>query len=275
MTSMRGKPRADPHLASRPTAEVGQAGTWGRSRTCQAARGGLLTPSIRSVYAPDERSLTLLGLLEREPSHGYDLKRDYDTYFGRGKPLPFGQVYATLARLTRDGKVVPGDVEPGAGPDRKRYAITDIGTTRGGGVAGRAGRRRAAPADGAVRQGRPGADAGPPGRALPRHPAGRPPAADAGADRAQAVGQPGRRAAGRSRPVPSRSRSALDRHDRGPPRRRWRRWCGHERRPSVRVRSTARRGSVIEARDVQLSFGADPGAARRQRGAVTPARSSP
>ena len=70
---------------------------------------------------------TLLGLLEREPSHGYDLKRDYDAYFGRGKPLPFGQVYATLARLTRDGKVVPGEIEPGAGPDRKRYAITDIG----------------------------------------------------------------------------------------------------------------------------------------------------
>jgi DNA-binding PadR family transcriptional regulator len=43
--------------------------------------------------------LTLLSLLERQPSHGYDLKRDYDAYFGRGKPLPFGQVYATLARL--------------------------------------------------------------------------------------------------------------------------------------------------------------------------------
>ena len=73
--------------------------------------------------------LTLLGLLEREPSHGYDLKRDYDTYFGRGKPLPFGQVYATLARLARDGKVVAGQAEPGAGPDRKRYAITDAGVS--------------------------------------------------------------------------------------------------------------------------------------------------
>jgi DNA-binding PadR family transcriptional regulator len=71
--------------------------------------------------------LTLLGLLEREPSYGYDLKRDYDTYFGRGKSLPFGQVYATLARLARDGKVLPGGVEPGAGPDRKRYAIADVG----------------------------------------------------------------------------------------------------------------------------------------------------
>jgi DNA-binding PadR family transcriptional regulator len=73
--------------------------------------------------------LTLLGLLEREPSHGYDLKRDYDAYFGRGKPLPFGQVYATLGRLARDGKVVISDVGPGEGPDRKRYVITDVGAT--------------------------------------------------------------------------------------------------------------------------------------------------
>jgi DNA-binding PadR family transcriptional regulator len=73
--------------------------------------------------------LTLLGLLEREPSHGYDLKRDYDTFFGRRKPLPFGQVYATLGRLARDGKVMISDVEPGEGPDRKRYIITEIGAT--------------------------------------------------------------------------------------------------------------------------------------------------
>ena len=71
--------------------------------------------------------LTLLGLLEREPSHGYDLKREYDAFFGRSKQLPFGQVYATLGRLARDGRVVAGDAEPGDGPDRKRYAITDLG----------------------------------------------------------------------------------------------------------------------------------------------------
>ena len=71
--------------------------------------------------------MALLGLLEREPSHGYELKRDYDTFFGRGKPLPFGQVYATLGRLARDGKVVGGEAEPGAGPDRKPYAITGQG----------------------------------------------------------------------------------------------------------------------------------------------------
>jgi DNA-binding PadR family transcriptional regulator len=74
-------------------------------------------------------ALTLLGLLEREPSYGYDLKRAYDDLFGQGKPLPFGQVYATLGRLARDGKVEAADPEPGAGPDRKRYVITADGVS--------------------------------------------------------------------------------------------------------------------------------------------------
>jgi len=72
--------------------------------------------------------LTLLGLLEREPSHGYELKRDYDMFFGRGKPLSFGQVYATLSRLARDGKAIAGPAEHGEGPERRRYIITELGT---------------------------------------------------------------------------------------------------------------------------------------------------
>jgi DNA-binding PadR family transcriptional regulator len=88
------------------------------------------TRGIPSGYAAGVSvPLTLLGLLEREPRHGYDLKRDYDAYFGRGRPLPFGQVYATLGRLARDGKVVISEVGPGEGPDRKRYVITELGAT--------------------------------------------------------------------------------------------------------------------------------------------------
>ena len=71
--------------------------------------------------------LTLLGLLEREPSHGYELKRDYDAFFGRGKPVSFGQVYGTLSRLARDGKAIAGPAEHGEGPERRRYVITDQG----------------------------------------------------------------------------------------------------------------------------------------------------
>ncbi|HVT67475.1 MAG TPA: PadR family transcriptional regulator [Trebonia sp.] len=71
--------------------------------------------------------LTLLGLLERGPSHGYDLKRDYDAFFGQGRPLRYSQVYATLSRLARDGKAVAGPAEQGAGPERRRYIITEQG----------------------------------------------------------------------------------------------------------------------------------------------------
>jgi DNA-binding PadR family transcriptional regulator len=69
----------------------------------------------------------LLGLLERAPSYGYELKQEYDSHLGRGRPLAFGQVYATLGRLARDGKVSVGVAERGAGPDRRRYSITGIG----------------------------------------------------------------------------------------------------------------------------------------------------
>ena len=71
--------------------------------------------------------LTLLGLLEPEPSYGYELKRAYDQRFGQDKPLPFGQVYATLGRLERDGRVEVNGTEHGSGPERKRYAITPDG----------------------------------------------------------------------------------------------------------------------------------------------------
>src|SRR3954454_2736410 len=72
---------------------------------------------------------TFLGLLEGGPRHGYDLKRAYDERFGADRPLSYGQVYATLARLLKNGLVEVDGVEPGDGPERKRYAITDAGVT--------------------------------------------------------------------------------------------------------------------------------------------------
>jgi DNA-binding PadR family transcriptional regulator len=71
----------------------------------------------------------LLGLLAERPRHGYDLKRVYDERFGAERPLRFGQVYATLARLLRDGLVNVDAVELGEGPERKRYGITPAGVT--------------------------------------------------------------------------------------------------------------------------------------------------
>lgn len=74
-------------------------------------------------------SYALLGLLEGSSRHGYDLKQSYDRRFGGTKPIRFGQVYRTLAQLERDGRIEVLGVEAGAGPDRKRYSITDEGVT--------------------------------------------------------------------------------------------------------------------------------------------------
>jgi DNA-binding PadR family transcriptional regulator len=74
-------------------------------------------------------SYALLGLLEGTDRHGYDLKQAYDRHFGSTRPVRFGQVYRALAQLQRDGLIAPIGVEPGAGPDRKRYAITAEGST--------------------------------------------------------------------------------------------------------------------------------------------------
>ncbi|WP_228980374.1 PadR family transcriptional regulator [Streptomyces sp. DH12] len=72
---------------------------------------------------------TLLGLLEAGPRHGYDLKRAFDEKFGHDRPLHYGQVYSTMSRLLKNGLVEVDAVEPGEGPERKRYAITEAGVT--------------------------------------------------------------------------------------------------------------------------------------------------
>ena len=74
-----------------------------------------------------DKSLALLGLVDSGSSYGYDLKHRYDEVFGRGRPIAFGQVYAVLARMIRDGHLMTLGDEPGGGPDRKRYTITETG----------------------------------------------------------------------------------------------------------------------------------------------------
>ena len=69
----------------------------------------------------------LLGVLARGPAHGYDLKREHDARFPGAKPLAYGQVYATLARLERDGHVEIAETAQGGGPERTVYALTPEG----------------------------------------------------------------------------------------------------------------------------------------------------
>ena len=207
--------------------------------------------------------LTLLGLLEREPSHGYDLKRDYDAFFGRGKQLPFGQVYATLGRLARDGKVTAGDAEPGDGPDRKRYAITDAGRHE-------VDTWLAEPVEPephlqtvlfakvtlALMLGKPAVG-------LPRHAARRAYPAHARAHRAQADRPAGRRAARRPCPLPPGGGPPVDRPHVSPAGGTSR--GGNEPMNTPAVPASVSRGSLIEARGICQVVRPDPRAARRER----------
>lgn len=66
----------------------------------------------------------LLALLERGPRYGYQLRTEFESRTGSTWPLNVGQVYTTLARLERDGLVVPaGEDEAG----HSLYAITEGG----------------------------------------------------------------------------------------------------------------------------------------------------
>ncbi|MFB7474911.1 PadR family transcriptional regulator [Kitasatospora sp. NPDC056184] len=66
----------------------------------------------------------LLALLDQGPRYGYQLRTEFEARTGATWPLNVGQVYTTLARLERDGLVVPaGEDEEG----HQFYAATDAG----------------------------------------------------------------------------------------------------------------------------------------------------
>jgi DNA-binding PadR family transcriptional regulator len=73
-----------------------------------------------------DTSPALLGLIAEGPTYGYDLKQRYDRVFA-GRRIAFGQIYAALARMIRDGLIVALGEEAGAGPARKRYEVTAEG----------------------------------------------------------------------------------------------------------------------------------------------------
>ncbi|WP_219412675.1 PadR family transcriptional regulator [Pseudonocardia nigra] len=72
----------------------------------------------------------LLAVLRDHPRHGYEVKHAYDAWFPDARPLAFGQVYATLARLERDGLVEVVDQRSEGAAERTVYAITALGTQR-------------------------------------------------------------------------------------------------------------------------------------------------
>ncbi|MFI9846306.1 PadR family transcriptional regulator [Nonomuraea sp. NPDC051941] len=69
----------------------------------------------------------MLGLLAERPKHGYELKKEHDHRLAGAKPLAYGQVYAALQRLERDGFAEVAETQQEGGPERTIYAITGSG----------------------------------------------------------------------------------------------------------------------------------------------------
>ena len=67
----------------------------------------------------------ILGLLSRQPCHGYDLKNHIEQALGGNREINFGQIYTTLGRLERDGLAIASEIEDGRG--KKTYHITAKG----------------------------------------------------------------------------------------------------------------------------------------------------
>lgn len=72
-------------------------------------------------------SRVLLGVLAEGPAHGYDLKHANDRRFPGSRPMAFGQVYAALAKLEKEGLVEVVETAREGGPDRTTYALTSAG----------------------------------------------------------------------------------------------------------------------------------------------------
>lgn len=79
-----------------------------------------------SMAVPD----LVLALLRGGPRHGYEVKHTHDAWFPDARPLAFGQVYATLGRLERDGLVEVVDTRSEGAAERTVYALTEPGRER-------------------------------------------------------------------------------------------------------------------------------------------------
>ena len=72
--------------------------------------------------------LSALGLLQREPLHGYRLKQQLELFMGSCMSVNYGAIYPLLKRLEERGEIEASAEETSdAGPCRKTYSITTKG----------------------------------------------------------------------------------------------------------------------------------------------------
>jgi DNA-binding PadR family transcriptional regulator len=73
----------------------------------------------------------LLGFLEKEPIHGYDLFKRLSSFESVGLVwrIKQSQLYALLERLEEEGLVMSVIIPVESHPNRKQYSLTDAGRT--------------------------------------------------------------------------------------------------------------------------------------------------
>ena len=73
--------------------------------------------------------LATLGLLQREPLHGYRLKQQLELFMSSCISVNYGAIYPLLKRLEEKGYIATLATEEGeGGPTRKTYCITAKGS---------------------------------------------------------------------------------------------------------------------------------------------------
>lgn len=89
---------------------------------CRVPPGGTVPTTRGSTDVSMKHGI--LALLDDGPSHGYQLKTDFESRTGGAWMVNVGQIYSTLQRLERDGLVVPaGDSHD----ERRIFRITEEG----------------------------------------------------------------------------------------------------------------------------------------------------
>lgn len=70
----------------------------------------------------------ILGVLEAQPRHGYELKAEFDRSISHFWPVNLAAIYPNLRRLEDEGQLVSRKQGgPEGRPDRKVYEITEAG----------------------------------------------------------------------------------------------------------------------------------------------------
>ncbi|MGB5058652.1 MAG: PadR family transcriptional regulator [Candidatus Promineifilaceae bacterium] len=77
-----------------------------------------------------ERELLLLGLLQQQEMHGYQLHEFIDSYMQTCVDLKKSTAYYLLEKMAKDGFITPSEEREGNRPTRQVYSLTPAGETR-------------------------------------------------------------------------------------------------------------------------------------------------